>query len=296
MLARATKKELIGFYYFLPTILLLGALFFYPLINSVYLSFHKQALYEAVPTFVGLGNYLEWFASVRFWASLKRTFIWTGGIVGMQMVVGLGAALLLNREFKGRAFARTAVLLPYFVPSVIACLVFRWMYNDINGLFNYVLISLGIIRSPILWLGEKSIVMFSVMMAGLWRFSPFATINILARLQTIPPRFYDAAKVDGANRLQTFVYITLPQIRGVLLIVLLLRLIFMFNNFDVIWIMTGGGPARATETLPVLAYKTAFGTMQLGRASTITTLLLLILVGIMIIYFMVFQPNKERLT
>jgi multiple sugar transport system permease protein len=267
----------------------------YPLFYSVFLSFHRQSLYEMIPTFAGLAHYRELIASTEFWAAVMRNIVWTVGTVGLQMIVGIAAALLLNNKFKGRPFALTVILLPYFVPSISSCLVFRWMYNDINGLFNYILISLGIISSPILWLSNKSLVMFSVIMAGVWKFFPFVAINVLARLETIPQELYDAASIDGAGGVKSFFYITIPQIRGVLLVVLLLRWIFMFNKFDIIWIITQGGPAGATETLPILAYRTGMRAMRMGEAAAITSILLLILVTIMVIYQVIFKPARAEL-
>jgi multiple sugar transport system permease protein len=288
----ATRKRWIGILYLLPCGLVIGCLLFYPLIYSVFLSFHRQALYDLSGTFCGLENYIKLLGSTRFWESLRKTLVWTVGTLSTQVAVGVVFALLLNNEFKGRPFAISSILLPFFIPVISGCLVFRWMFNDINGLFNYILMSLRLIDTPILWLSKPTTAMFAVIMASFWIYCPFVVINVLARLETVPQELYDAASIDGAGALASFRFITLPQIRGVVLIVVLLRWIFMFNKFDAIWIMTQGGPVGATETLAVLAYRTGFRTMQMGEASAITTMLLLILVVIMGVYIGAFKPTK----
>jgi multiple sugar transport system permease protein len=293
MISKSAKMKLLGISYVMPSVVFIGGLLVYPLINSVFLSFHSQQLDELTPTFVGLKNYEELFRSPKFWSSMLRTFIWTAGTVSMMTILGVAGALLLNRKFRGRAFARTAVLLPFFVPSITACLVFRWMYNDINGLFNYLLLSCRIVRTPVLWLASESIAMLAVILVAVWRWAPFTVINVLARLETIAPELYDAAKVDGAGKVRCFFYITLPQIRTVLLIVIILRSIFMFNKFDIIWVLTEGGPVNATEILPVLAYKVGFLGMRLGEAASITSTLLAILIVLVSIYFWAFRPTRE---
>lgn len=270
------KDNLFAISLIIPALILLGILIIYPLINAIYLSFHSKLIYEAKGEFVGFLNYIKTLQSSSFWHSLKISFIWTTTTVTIQIIIGVIASLFLNEEFKGRTLARALVILPFFIPTIAASLTMRWLFNASYGIINGLLLSFHIIDTPISWLGGPRLALITIIGIGIWRFFPFVVINVLARLQTIPPQLYEAARVDGANIFQQFFYITLPQLKEVILIVFLLRWIFMFKKFDIVYLLTGGGPGAATEVLPILAYRRAFEAMQLGKGATLSMLIFMI--------------------
>jgi len=286
-------SHLIGILMLVPCIFCIFLVMLYPVVLSLKMSFYKQTLTGLSARFIGFSNYIYLLHSRKFISAFFRGFVWVGGTLTFQTLVGLGAALLLNQKFIGRGFARGCVLLPFFLPGVSIYLVWRWMYNDMYGVINQILLDLRLIGEPIQWLSSTSLAMWALIFMAGWIYFPFVTINVLARLQTIAPQLYEAAEIDGANLWARFVHITLPQVRGVLLVVILLRALWMFNKFNEIWIVTAGGPAGSTTTLPILAFKEAFKVQRLGRASAITTILFILVLAIATIYIVVFQPAKE---
>ena len=208
------------------------------------------------------------------------TILWTVGTLTLQIVVGVAMALLLNLNFYFRSLARSLVLFPYFVSTVVAVLVWRWMFNDVYGILNRALIVSGISDMPLDWLGSMPNAMISVILVGAWKYFPFVVIAVLARLQTIPDELYEAARIDGAGAWARFWDVTLPQLREVLVVIVLLRTIWDFKEFDLIYLLTGGGPVTSTETLPLLVYKQAFGMNAMGRASTYAIGIMLVLLDL----------------
>ncbi len=276
-----------------PALTLIAILMFYPVIQSFVMSFTKQMLYELEGKWCGLENYIKLLKDPSFWQSFKITLIWTLGTVVLQTILGVGSALLLYKSFSGRGIVRAFTLLPFFTPGVSIYLVWRWMYNDISGIFNHILMTLGIIKQPILWLATPRLAIISVILMATWRYFPFVMINVLARLESISKSLFDAAKVDGANSWQIFWNVTLPQIRGVLLIVVFLRAIWMSQKFEEIFVVTGGGPAGSTTTLALLSYEQAFGAMRLGYASAVNVVIFIILIIMATIYITTFKPTKQ---
>jgi len=276
-----------------PALTLIAILMFYPVIQSFVMSFTKQMLYELEGKWCGLENYIKLLKDPSFWQSFKITLIWTFGTVVLQTILGVGSALLLYKSFSGRGIVRAFTLLPFFTPGVSIYLVWRWMYNDISGIFNHILMTLGIIKQPILWLATPRLAIISVILMATWRYFPFVMINVLARLESISKSLFDAAKVDGANSWQIFWNVTLPQIRGVLLIVVFLRAIWMSQKFEEIFVVTGGGPAGSTTTLALLSYEQAFGAMRLGYASAVNVVIFIILIIMATIYITTFKPTKQ---
>jgi multiple sugar transport system permease protein len=196
-------------------------------------------------------------------------------------------ALLLHGSLVGRSLARGIVLFPYLLPTAVAVLVWRWLFNDLYGYVNYVLLSAGLVDHPLAWLSRMPDAMVSVILVGAWKFFPFVVIAVLARLQSIPDALYEAARIDGASRFAQFRDITLPQIAGVLSIVVLLRAIWDFKEFDLIYLMTGGGPAGGTETMPILVYRQAFQLLNFGRGAAVSVAMLLFMLLFFLVYFRV---------
>ncbi len=267
-----------------PTVLLVTSLILYPALYNLWLSTQRRDLFAASGTFVGLQNFAYLLSHREFWNSLKNGVVFAGSSVVLQTGLGVGLALLLNRRFFGRNLVRGALLFPYIVPSVVAILIFRWMLNDLYGIVNAWLIALGAVSAPVAWLGTPALAMLSLIAINTWMFFPFVMICVLARLQSIPPELYEAARVDGAGPIGQFWRVTLPQIRGTLAIVILVRTLWMFNKFDTVWLTTQGGPFGTTQTLPVLAYIRAFQLYELGRGAAVGILLCLMLIVVFAIY------------
>lgn len=288
------KDNIIGFELLLPALILLSVIIIYPLINCLYLSFRSQLIYELKGNFVGFTNYIEVLKDKEFWKASSLTIIWTVVNVIAQVLLGVGAAILLNENFIGRTLVRALVLLPFFAPTIAITMLWRWLLNANYGMINYILMSLHIINKPVNWLGNSDLAIFTLIGIAIWRFTPFVIINVLARLQTIPLEIYEAAEIDGANKWIQFRYITLPAIKGVLLIVILLRGLFMFKKVDMFLILTGGGPGTSTQTLPVLVFKTTFQSLMMGKGATIAILTFLITLIFIIVYMKIIGKSQKE--
>jgi multiple sugar transport system permease protein len=224
--------------------------------------------------------------------------VWYGTVYSVstiffQIIIGILAALIVNEAFKGRNFVRGVILFPYVIPTVVAIILWKWLLNDQFGLVNYLLVAVGIIENPLSWMGKDHI-MTSLILISIWEFFPFVVLSVLARMQTIPPVLYSAAKVDGAGPIRRFIHVTLPQLRNVLFVVILLRSIWMFTKFDTVWLLTqGGGADKYIRTLPVYAYMRTFMYYQAGLGSALAVIMFLILVAATMIYFKMFRREEE---
>ena len=281
------RDRLTGLLLVAPTVLLFTVLILYPLGQSLVLSLHRTSTLTLQSRFVGLDNFRVLLADPEFTQAFVNTLIWTAGAVTLQLVCGVGMALLLHGSLVGRSLARGIVLFPYLLPTAVAVLVWRWLFNDLYGYVNYVLLSAGLVGHPLAWLSRMPDAMLSVILVGAWKFFPFVVIAVLARLQSIPDALYEAARIDGASRFAQFRDITLPQIAGVLSIVVLLRAIWDFKEFDLIYLMTGGGPADGTETMPILVYRQAFQLLNFGRGAAVSVAMLLFMLLFFLVYFRV---------
>jgi multiple sugar transport system permease protein len=276
-----------------PAVLLFLALIAYPLLQSLLISLYDVDTLMLDGPFVGLSLYAAALASPVFWKAFANTLVWAASTLLLQLILGLGFALLLHQSLVGRSLARGLVLFPYLLPTAVAVLVWQWLFNDLYGLINHVLLSLHLVSRPIAWLSQMPSAMIGIILVGAWKFFPFIVIAVLARLQTIPDELYDAAAIDGAGALARFRNVTLPQLRGVLLIVLLLRAIWDFKEFDVIYLMTGGGPGTATQTLPLLVYSEAFPLLHLGRGAAIAVLMFVFMLGFLFLYFRLSAEEED---
>jgi len=283
-LSRERRDALLGLLLIAPTVLVLSAVIVYPLLSAISLSF--QSVYT--PTLeghpVGLDNYRELLGAGGFWAALLTTTIWTVGTLSLQILLGVAMALLLHQNIIFRSLARSLVLFPYFLSTVVAVLVWRWLFNDLYGIVNHALMAVGLIDAPVSWLGAMPNAMLSIIVVGAWKFFPFVVIAVLARLQTIPESLYEAARIDGAGPVSRFFDVTLPQLREVLTIVILLRTVWDFKEFDLIYLMTGGGPVNGTRTLPLIVYQQAFGLNQMGMAAAYAVSMMLVMLVFMLAY------------
>ncbi|WP_144906429.1 carbohydrate ABC transporter permease [Halobellus captivus] len=265
----------------------------FPMLWALAASFFEVGALQPEWNWVGLENFRIIVNDDRFWSSLSRSIVFAVGSVGLQVVAGTALALLLNRSFSFKRGVRAIALLPYIVPSAVLSFVALWMGNSRYGIINQILVQTGLTQEYLAWYGSLNLAMPSVIVTSSWKFTIFVTIIVLARLQSIPPSIYEAATISGASKLDRFRDITLPNLKGVLFIVVLLRGVWMFNKFDIIYILTNGGPQNRTMIASIYAYRTAFSDFNLGRAAAVSTLLFVLLVGAAIVYFHYFEPSQE---
>jgi len=277
----------------LPVFLLFLFINVLPIAWAVWASLHDIPMLSPEWEWVGLQNYANVLVDTDFWASLERSVVFAGGSVLLQVTFGTAFALVINQSFRFSRGVRALVFLPYLVPTTLIGFIALWMGNSQWGILNLLLIDYGIISGPIPWFGSIDLSMAAVIVTNSWKFAIFVTILVLARLQTINDGFYEAATIAGANKYQKFRDITYPNIKGVILLVVLLRGIWMFNKFDIIYVTTRGGPGDTTTTAPIHAFEVAFQTTKLGEAAAISVLLFLTLVIGAIIYFVVLNPEQE---
>ena len=287
------REQLAGLLTIAPALFLILALTLYPVAYSIWLSLLEKHSFFPQERFVSLENYFYLWKDSEFWSSLWLGTVYSIWTILFQVVLGVAAALILNETFVGRGLVRGIVLFPYMIPTIVAVILWKWLLNDMYGIVNYWLLALGIVRDPISWLGADHI-MLSVIVMSVWQSFPFVLLSILARLQTIPPELYEAAKVDGASALRRFIHITLPQIRGILFVVILLRSIWMFTKFDTVWLMgEGAGAGRFIRTLPVYAYMRTMTYYQAGLGAALAVIMFGILVVCTVIYFGLFREEAD---
>jgi len=279
----------------LPAFLMLASTVFYPIGYAIYLSLNNYILTRPQETgFVGISNYIKIFTTdATFWSSLKRTSEWVLGTISLELFGGLVTAWLLNRSFRGRSLVRSLVLLPWVFPSVLTGLIWVWMFNYSYGVINDILLKLHIISNPIPWLSQPVTVMPAVIIAQVWHGIPFFALMILAAMQAVPTALYEAARIDGANQWQEFLYITWPAIFPTVLIVTLLRTIWTASYVEHILIMTGGGPGDATLTLPVYAFRRAYNYLDFGYGAALSLILVVLLFVLIVIYLRLVRRRKE---
>ena len=287
------REQLAGALTISPALILILGLTLYPVAYSIWLSLLEKHSFFPQERFVGLENYFYLWKDAEFWSSLWLGTVYSIWTIVFQVVLGVAAALILSETFVGRGLVRAIVLFPYMVPTIVAVILWKWLLNDMYGVVNYWMVALRIVRDPISWLGADHIMLSTIIMS-IWQFFPFVLLSILARLQTIPPELYEAAKVDGASALRRFVHITLPQIWGILFVVILLRSIWMFTKFDTVWLMgEGAGAGRFIRTLPVYAYMRTLTYYQAGLGAALAVIMFAILVVCTVIYFRLFREEAD---
>lgn len=270
----------------LPAIIAIVVLVVGPILANVVLSTYRWFI-SGTPHFIGLGNYQQALTDYRFWNGVKNTFYFTGLALPIELVLGLAIAVLFGREFPGKGFVRTIILLPMVATPVAIALIWALMFNPSLGVLNYFLELVGLPRS--LWVANTSLTIPSLVLVDVWQWTPMVTLILLAALQGVSRDYYDAAEIDGANGWQTFWFITLPSIRSAIVVALILRGIDALKTFDIIYVITQGGPGIASETLNVFAFKTGFEFFHLGYAATLLIFLLFIVLGISIVLNLIRQ-------
>ena len=277
-----------------PAAVLVAVLMYYPMLGTVIESFYSTSFINPDPKFVGLEVYRRIFSQQEFSQIVVNSLLWTMGVVLLQNVLGFFSALLLNQHLPGQGLMRALVLLPWVLPGVVAAIIWRFMYDPQLGLINSFLISLGVSDTGMAWLADTDTAMLSAIVAAVWKGFPFSTVVFLAALQNVDEEQVEAAIIDGAGPLRRLVDIVLPSIKEVAMINLVLTTILTFNYFDMIWVLTRGGPQNATHIFPTKIYDLGFGQFRFGDAAVYGVFSILVLVLLIALYFAIQRSSRTR--
>lgn len=288
------KDRLFGYILLAPTLLLIAVLILLPLAINIYMSFTNQEFFSLEYSFTGIKNYVEVLGDNEFRDSIMKSLVWVLGNAGLQLTIALLTALILNQPIKGQRMLRTLVILPWITPTIIIAVMWKWMLNASFGVVNYLLKMLNISNSPINFLGDPKTAFSTIIFINSWQWFPFFCVLILAALQMIPKEIEEAAKVDGASSFQRFRHIIMPSIQPTLSAVGLIGILLGFNIFDLIWFLTKGGPGTSTTTVPLYIYETGFRAFKLGVASTQSTIILILVLFFVFIYWKLLHPFSEE--
>ncbi|MBO8126361.1 MAG: sugar ABC transporter permease [Firmicutes bacterium] len=282
------KENLVAWVLILPAALIMVAVVGYPIVSNIWLSLHDVSLMNPFERpFVGLANYLDFFADPTFWASVGRTAYFTVVSVSLELILGIAIAMLINMKLKGWKFLRAVIIIPWAVPTVVNGIMWKWIYNADYGALNGLLQSLGLIDKYQAWLADPWTAMNLVILADIWHVTPLVVLIISAALAALPDSLYEAAVIDGATSWQSFWRITLPLLRPAILVTLVLRTVEAFRVFDIIYVITGGGPANGTQVISYLAYLESFSYLNLGRGAALSFIVSAFILVLAIVYYKV---------
>lgn len=268
----------------LPLLAVMIAVIGWPMIDTIRLSFTDAKLVGTEGSFVGLGNYAKMLSGNNFLRSLNNTLWFSVISVTAEMVIGVLAALLLNQEFRGRTILRALMILPWALPTIVNATLWRLIYNPEYGALNAALLQFGLISEYRSWLGEPGLAMAALIVADCWKNFPLVALIALAALQAVPRDVVSASLVDGASAWNRFRFVTLPYLAGPLMVALVLRTIEAFKVFDIVWVMTRGGPANSTRTLSILVYQEAFSFQRAGSGASLALIVTLIVTLLALAY------------
>jgi len=288
-MTRAPRSTIVAL--LLPAMAVMGMLVLLPLGYVLWLSLFSVKL-SGTKEYVGLHNFVRLAHDALFWRVAITTLKWTVISVLGKVLLGLAFALVLVRKFPFQGFVLALVLLPWAVPLSIGGIAWRWIFETSHGFANALLMNIGLVREPITWLAGPSTALAAVLVASIWTGVPFMTVTFLSGLHAIPKQLYEAAAIDGASGWNSFVRITLPLMRPVLMVGTIISTIWTFRAFDIIYVMTKGGPLHSTEIMTVLSYRYAFDNLKIGQASAVATLVLLILTAITVLYVLTYQAEQ----
>ncbi|MGF1461196.1 MAG: carbohydrate ABC transporter permease [Leptolyngbyaceae cyanobacterium] len=278
------REKRTGWWLTLPAMLVLLLVYAYPIASAFVQSFTTENLSTNLePAFAGVENYTRMAQDGRFWASLRNTAIFTTASLVIELVLGMAIALTLNQAFRGRGWVRTSAILPWALPTALIALAWRWIFNDEFGVWIDMLLRVGIIAEPVSWLGDPLWAMVAVVAADVWKTTSFVAILLLAGLQSIPKDLYEAHQIDGATPWQSFRQITLPLVLPQILIAMLFRFAQAFGIFDLIQVMTGGGPGGATEMVSLYIYATVMRYLDFGYGAALVVVTFLVLIAVVAI-------------
>jgi multiple sugar transport system permease protein len=291
---RSIRAATVAWAFVLPAVLVILAGLVYPVLDALYLSFldWKIGTPLSTATAVGFDNYKRLLTDTDVWQAVSVTFRFGFWTITLEMLCGVGLALLLEKPIRGASVFRTLFILPLMVSPIVVGLIWRYLFDARVGWINYYLTNwFGI--EPLIWLGDADLAFFAIVVTDIWQWTPFVFIIVLAALQAIPADVIEQARIDGANTWQQILYIKLPMISSILVVTLLMRLIDVFRALEVMYIMTGGGPGRATELLSLHIYNRAFDAQLLGYASAIAVLLMAIVSLLSLAILWMGNPMKE---
>lgn len=283
----------LAFFLLAPTLILLAIFIAYPFVRGIMLSVTNTKV--GVPgDFVGFANYVKIWNDGIFRTAVYNTFIYTGVTTVFKLALGLWLAMLLNRHFVGKAYVRAFILLPFIIPTVLSTFAWKWMFDPTFSVLNWTLFQLGFITQRINWLGNPDLAMASIMVVNIWRGVPFFAISLLAGLQTISPELNEAAAIDGASPWRRFVHVTWPLLLPVTMVVVLFSVIQTFADFQIVYVMTGGGPANATHLFATYAYQIGVGTGLLSEGAAISLAMFPILFLVVIVQLLYIRRVETR--
>ena len=284
-MGKKRRFELINWLFILPALLVVVLLLLYPVTSSIFYSLTNKNLVKPTYTFIGLENYIKILTDNLFWSAFFNNLKWTVASLVGQILVGFTAALALNRIRHCSSLFRTLLIIPWAFPSIVLAFSWKWILNGVSGFLPNFLVKIGLYSTPPQFFSNGGLVFPTLVFINIWFGAPLIMVNILSALQTVPRDQYEAAEIDGASPWQSFISITIPHIRMVVGLLVVLRTIWVFNSFDIIYLITGGGPAGLTMTVPIYAYNVGWGLKMLGRSSAVTVLLLIFLLCVCALYF-----------
>lgn len=281
-----------GYFFTLPTLLVVFSLIIYPLGYAIFISTQRTNLISEWE-FVGVRYYAELLTDAEFLNSLRISLVFAFFVVVGNFVVGLLLAVILNQKIKFATVFKIILMLPWLLPEVVVALIWKWLFNPTYGLINYILNSIGIIDSDVSWFDSSTSALAGVIFVATWKGYPIVMIMMLAGMKNIPQERYEAAAVDGASRLQQFRHITLPGLRPIFLVTLILETAWWFKHFTIIWLMTSGGPAGATKVVSIDIYQQAFANFNFGLAAAESVIILSILLAASYIYSRAIRDDND---
>ncbi|CAM2857561.1 sugar ABC transporter permease [Dolosigranulum pigrum] len=289
------EKGFTRWIFVLPAMIMVLALFLYPALSSVFYSFTNKHLTIPGYDIVGFDNYKAILSDAGFWRAFLNSLKWTIYSLVGQVLTGFFLALCLNRIKKFRGLYRILLIIPWAFPTIVIAFSWQWILNGVYGFLPNLIVELGILEHTPAFLTDSTWAFISLVFINIWFGTPLMMVNILSALQTVPAEQYEAAEMDGASKWQQFKHITFPHIRIVIGLLVVLRTVWIFNNFDIIYLITGGGPGGSTMSLPIYAYEMGWGTQLIGRSSAVTVLLFVFLLAVSFLYFKVIAGwEKER--
>lgn len=289
-------KEKMGYIFLIPSIIIILVMVVYPVVKTIYLSFFNLRIQTLAmgKTYIGLKNFIYLINDRDFFTSLNFTIIFTVVAVSLETVIGIMFALVMNRKLPGQDIIRTSVLIPWAIPTIISGLMWKFMYSQQYGVINYVLLKLNFIKEAIPWLSDSFVAVVATIIADVWKTTPYMSLLILSGLQTVPRQIYEAAAIDGATKVQCFFRITLPLIKSVLSVAILFRILATFRIYDLIAVLTNGGPANATQSLSLYTIKTYFNFGNLGYGAALATVTFIISLIISMFFLQALKSKINR--
>ncbi|POY45326.1 sugar ABC transporter permease [Avibacterium gallinarum] len=288
------QKNYTRWIFVLPAMIVVSVLFIYPFLSSIFYSFTNKNLIMPNWKFVGFDNYVAVINDPSFWLAFSHSILWTICSLVGQVLVGFALAMALHRIRHLQWLYKILLIIPWAFPTIVIAFSWQWILNGVYGYLPNMIVKLGLMDIVPHFLSDSTWAFISLVFINVWFGAPLIMVNVLSALQTVPQEQYEAAKIDGANAWQVFRHITLPHIKVVIGLLVVLRTVWVFNNFDIIYLITGGGPANSTMTLPIYAYNMGWGTKMLGRSSAVTVLLFLFLLLVCFIYFKVISRWEKE--